>query len=165
MKEGDVWKINFKTKYRLYEWLVIPFGLSNAFSTFVRLMNEVLRPFIGKFVVVYFDNVLVYSHDETSHVELLSQVFQVLRLQKFYAKLEKCNLFSPQVVFLSYVVMGEGIQMDESKVKAIKSWLMPTSITKVRSFHGLAFFYHRFIKDLGSIMDPLIECIKKGSFE
>jgi len=116
----------------------MPFGLSNALSTFVRLMNEILRTFIGNFIVVYFEDILVYSCDEISHVEHLSQVFQQ---QKLYAKLEKCKLFTSHVVFLSYVVSGEGIHVDESKVEVIKSWPTPTSIMKVQSFHGLASFY------------------------
>jgi len=162
MKEGDERKTAFKTKYRLYEWPVMPCRQSNAPSSFMRLMNEVVRPFIGKFVLVYFDDILAYSHDETSHKDYISQVFQVLRHQKSYAKLEKCELFAPQVVFLGHVVSGEGIQVDESKVEAIKIQPTPSSLTEVRSFHGLAFFNRRFIKDFSSIIAPLTECVKKG---
>jgi len=164
MKEEDEWRIAFKTKYGLYEWLVMSFGLSNAPITFMRLMNEVLRPFIGKSIVVYFDDILVCSCDEASHMEHLYQVFHVLRQQNLYTKLKKCELFTHQVIFLGYVVFGEGIQVYESKVEAIKSWPTPTSIMEVQIFHRLASFYHMFIKDFSSIMAPLTEYMKKGSF-
>ena len=95
MKDGDQWKTAFKTAYGLYEWLVMSFGLSSTRNTFMRIMNEVLKPFIGKFIMAYFDDILVYSHDETFYVEHPSQVFQVLRQEKLCVKLEKCELFTP----------------------------------------------------------------------
>ena len=88
-----------------------------------------------------------------------------MRQQKLYAKLEKCELFHPQVIFLGYVVSTEGIQVNEPKVEAIKSWPTPTFIMKVQSFHRLKSFYHRFIKDFSSVIAPLTKCVKKGSFE
>jgi len=94
-------------------------------------MNEILRPFIRKFMVAYFDDILVYSKDEAIHAKHLPQVFQVLRQQSLYAKLEKCELFTSQVIFHGYVVYGEGIQVDESKIEAIKSWPVPTTITEL----------------------------------
>ena len=108
IKEGDEWKTTFKTKYRLCEWLVMSFGLSDVLCNFIRLMNEVLNH-LWEVVMVYFDDFLVYSRDEASYVEHLSQVFQVLRQQQLYAKLEKYELFTPEVVFLSYIVSNEGI--------------------------------------------------------
>ncbi|XP_057529848.1 uncharacterized protein LOC130808390 [Amaranthus tricolor] len=143
----------------------MPFGLTNAPSTFMRLMNEVLRPFLGKFVVVYLDDILIYSRDEDEHLEHLFQVFTVLRKQKLYGKLEKCDFMLYEVTFLGYIVSGDGVKVDPSKVEAIQSWPSPKTLTEVRSFHGLASFYRRFIRNFSTLMAPITECTKKGSFE
>uniref|UniRef100_A0A2N9I8K8 Reverse transcriptase n=1 Tax=Fagus sylvatica TaxID=28930 RepID=A0A2N9I8K8_FAGSY len=162
MKEGDEWKTAFKTKYGLYEWLVMPFGLTNAPSTFMRLMNHALRAFLGRFVVVYFDDILVYSKSLDQHIDHLHCVLAVLRKEKLYANLKKCSFCLDKVVFLGYVVSGKGIAVDEEKVKAIKEWPTPKSITEVRSFHGLAGFYRRFVKDFSTLAAPLTEIVKKS---
>ena len=163
--EGDEWKTAFKTKGGLYVWLVMPFGLSNAPSTFMRLMNQVLKHFIGKFVVVYFDDILVYSRSEEEHAHHLQQVLSVLSQEELYGNLEKCHFFTSQVVFLGYVVSAHGIHVDESKVQAIRDWPVPTSIQQVRSFHGLASFYRRFVRDFSTVVAPMTEVLKAKKFE
>uniref|UniRef100_A0A2N9FAG5 Reverse transcriptase n=1 Tax=Fagus sylvatica TaxID=28930 RepID=A0A2N9FAG5_FAGSY len=162
MKEGDEWKTAFKTKYGLYEWLVMPFGLTNAPSTFMRLMNHVLRAFIGRFVVVYFDDILIYSKNLEEHVMHLKSVLEILRKEKLFANLKKCTFCTDKLVFLGFVVSKRGIEVDEEKVKAIQEWPTPTTISQVRSFHGLASFYRRFVRDFSSLATPLTEVIKKN---
>jgi hypothetical protein len=162
MKLGDEWKTVFKTISGLYEWLVMPFGLTNAPSTFMRLMNEVLRAFIGRFVVVYFDDILIYSKSLDEHMDHLRAVFNALRDARLFANLEKCIFRMDRVSFLGHVVTPQGIEVDETKIEAIKSWPTPQSITQVRSFLGLAGFYCRFVKDFSTITVPLHELMKKG---
>src|SRR4051812_45396394 len=162
MKEGDEWKTAFKTKFGLYEWLVMPFGLTNAPSTFMRLMNHVLREFIGRFVVVYFDDILIYSSTESEHSAHIRQVLQVLRDAKLYANLEKCTFAKDKVIFLGFVVSKHGVEVDSSKIEAIQNWPTPMNVSQVRSFHGLAGFYRRFVKNFSTIAAPLNELTKKG---
>ena len=164
IREGDEWKTTFKTKGGLYEWLVMPFGLSNAPSTFMRLMNQVFRPFIGKFVVVYFDDILVFSKDEHEHQEHLTQVMVVFEKEKLFGNLKKCTFFTSEVTFLGYIVSESGIKVDESKIEAIWTWPVPKSIHDVRSFHGLASFYRRFIRNFSTILSPMTEVLKGSSF-
>jgi hypothetical protein len=162
MKLGDEWKTAFKTKFGLYEWLVMPFGLTNAPSTFMRLMNEVLRAFIGKFVVVYFDDILIYSKSHDLHFDHIRAVFNALRDARLFGNLEKCTFCTDRVAFLGYVVTPQGIEVDEAKIEAIQSWPTPTTVSQVRSFHGLAGFYRRFVRDFSTIAAPLNELTKKG---
>jgi len=150
IREGDEWKMAFTTKVGLYEWLVMPFGISNAPSTFMRMMNQVFKPFFGKFVVVYFDDILIYSKTKEEHYEHLKKVMEVLEQEKLYGNLKKCTFFALEVVFLGYIVSAKGIQVDPSEVEAIKSWPTP-SMHDVQNFHGLASFYKRFIRNFSSI--------------
>ncbi|KAK6150316.1 hypothetical protein DH2020_015248 [Rehmannia glutinosa] len=142
----------------------MPFGLSNAPSTFMRVMNQSLRSLIGTCVVVYFDDILVYSRTAEEHVDHLRAVLVILRSEKFYVAPRKCIFFTDRVLFLGYVISAAGISMDESKIAVIREWPTPTSITAVRSFHGLASFYRRFIPHFSSIMAPLTDCMRGTTF-
>ncbi|RDX92804.1 Retrovirus-related Pol polyprotein, partial [Mucuna pruriens] len=148
MREGDEWKIAFRTKFSLYEWLVMLFGLMNSLSTFIRLMNHVLRSLIGRYVIVYFDDILVYS------VCLDDHDLQLLKDDSLYVKLEKCTFYTQEVIF--YVSWA---QRGSKLIK--KNWPTPTSVSNVRSFHRLECFYRCFVKNFSTIASPLNEIIKK----
>jgi hypothetical protein len=164
MKQGDEWKATFKTKFCLYEWLVMPFGLTNAPSTFMCLMNKVLWPFIGLFVVVYFDDILIYSKSMEDHLEHLRVVFYALCVARLFGNMDKCTFCTQRVSFLGYVVTPQVIEVDSSKVEAIQSWPTPTTVTQIQSFLGIAGFYRRFVHDFSSIAAPLHKLTKKGVF-
>ena len=165
VRPGDGWKTAFKTKDGLYEWMVMPFGLSNAPSTFMRVMTQVLKPFMGKFLVVYFDDILIYSNSKKQHLDHLTQVCTTLKKESLYGNLKKCSFFTNKVVFLGFIVSSEGIFADPQKVQAIVDWPEPKNIHEIRNFHGLASFYRRFIKGFSTIMSPITDCcMKQGEF-
>jgi len=161
IKEGDEWKTAFKTKFGLYEWLVMPFGLTNAPSTFKRLMNHVLRECIGKFVVVYFDDILIYNKSLHEHIDHLRSVLTILRVNSLFANKEKCTFCVDSVIFLGFVVNKNGVHVDPTKIKAIQEWPTPKNVGEVRSFHGLASFYRRFVPNFSTLASPLNELVKK----
>lgn len=162
MRSGDEWKTAFKTPNGLYEWLVMPFALSNAPSTF---MTEVLKSFLGLFVVVYFDDILIYSKSEKEHLVHLRQVMRAVRKEKLFIHLKQCSFLCKKVVFFGFVISAKGLQADPEKVQAVKEWPIPQSMGEIRSFHGLASFYRRLIQNFSSIMSPITECLKRTTFE
>ena len=123
----------------------------------MRLMNHVLRSFIGKFVVVYFDDILIYSRSLDDHLSHLRQVVSTLCSTQLYANMKKCDFYSNEVMFLGFVVSEHGLRVDEAKIRAIQEWPTPRSIGDVRSFHGLASFYRQFVWDFNTIVGPLTE--------
>ena len=133
----------------------MPFGLTNAPSTFMRLMKEVFKCFLGRFVVVYIGDIFVYSKIREEHGSHLKQVFETLTAQRLYGKMEKCSFFVDEVKFLGYVVSKGGVSVDQAKIDAIKTWSSPKTISDVQSFHGLASFYRRFIREFSTMMTVL----------
>ncbi|KAL4383820.1 hypothetical protein GQ457_15G019280 [Hibiscus cannabinus] len=144
VREQDVLKTTFRTRYGHYEFLVMPFGLTNAPAAFIDLMNRVFHEYLDQFVVVFIDDILVYSRTEEDHDKHLRLVLQTLLENQLYAKLSKCEFWIREVVFLGHVVSSEGIRVDPKKVEAIVNWKQPTSVTEIRSFLGLAGYYRRF---------------------
>ena len=137
------------------------FSMTNAPSTFMRLMHHVLRPFIGKFVVVYFDDILIYNLPLEDHKEHVRQVLETLRKEKLYANSAKCVFAIDHIDFLGFVISSKGVHVDKERVAAIRHWPTPTNVSEVRSFHGLASFYRRFVKDFSTIGAPLNAIVKK----
>ena len=151
-------------KNGFYEWMVMPFGLSNASSTFMRLMTQVPRSFIRVFVVIYFDDILIHSRTKKDHLDHLRRVCQVLRVESQYVNPKKCAFMTYHVIFLDFVVTLDGVSTDPEKIKVIIEWSVPKSVYDVRSFHRLATFYCRFIKEFSTIVAPIINCIRKRDF-
>ena len=142
----------------------MPFGLSNAPSTFMRVMTQVLRPYMEKILVVYFDDILIFSKDKESHGEHLRLVCSTLLQEQLYANPKKCTFFIESITFLGFIVSSQGVSANPDKGKAILEWHEPWTLREVRSFHGLVTFYRRFIQGFGTIIAPMTDCIRKGDF-
>jgi hypothetical protein len=161
MREGDEWKTTFKTNEGLYEWLVMPFGQTNALSTFMRLMNEILKDCIGKFMVIYLDDILIFSKTKEEHLRHLTLVMKRLQQEKLSINLKKSSFMNTELIYLGFVISSNELKMDPEKVKVIREWSSPRSMFEVRSFHGLASFYRNFIRDFSGICAPMMDTVKK----
>jgi hypothetical protein len=161
MREGDEWKTAFKTNEGLYEWLVMPFGLKNAPSTFMRLMNEVLREFIEKFVIVYLDDILIYSKLVAEHLKHLNIVMKKLQQEKLLINMRKSSFMKIELIYLGFVISANELKMDLDKVEVIKNWPSSRNVFEVRSFHGLASFYRKFIRNFSGISAAMMDTVKK----
>lgn len=143
----------------------MPFGKSNSYNTFIRFMNQVLRPFISRFIAVYFDNILISSPSSESHLKHLQAVFDTLRNDQLYINYKKCKFFTNTIIFLGFIVFNNGVHVVQSKISEIIEWSTLISIYNVRSFHMLAYFYRRFIQNFSSLFAPIIECLKRHTFQ
>jgi hypothetical protein len=161
IKPCDIPKTAFSTRYGLYEYLVMSFGLTNAPAYFMYLMSSVFMPELDKFVVVFIDDILIYSKTKEDHTNHICIVLQRLRDHRLYAKFSKCEFWLSSVKFLGHTISSEGISVDPTKVQEVMNWKPPTSVHQIRSFLGLAGYYRRFIPDFSKIAKPMTELLKK----
>ena len=153
--EDDVFKTGFRTRYGHYEFLVLPFGLTNAPATFQQMMNDVFRPYLGKFVIVFLDDILVYSRTLEEHAMHLRVVLDILRKEVLFAKESKCDFFRHELTYLGHVITSNGVHIDYEKIKKVCEWPILMNITQVKSFLGFVNFFQTFIWNYTKIAVPL----------
>ena len=159
--ENDVSKTAFRTRYGHYEFLVMPFGLTNAPAAFMDLMNRVFSPYLDKFVIVFIDDILVYSGSLEEHAEHLRTVLQILRERQLYAKFSKCQFWLGRVAFLGHVISVEGVSVDLKKIEAVVNWNPPKNVSEVKTFLCLAGYYRKFVEGFSKIAAPLTKLTRK----
>ncbi|GJV51178.1 putative nucleotidyltransferase, ribonuclease H [Tanacetum coccineum] len=162
VREEDIPKTAFRTRYGHYEFQVMPFGLTNAPAVFMDLMNRVCKPYLDKFVIVFIDDILIYSRNKEEHANHLRIILELLRKEKLYAKFSKCDFWIHIVQFLGHLIDNQGLHVDPAKIEAVKNWTSLTTPTEVRQFLGLAGYYRRFIKGFSKIAKPLTKLTQKN---
>lgn len=163
VKESDISKSAFNTRYGHYEFTVMSFGLTNAPATFNRLMQDIFRPYLDDFVLVFFDDILVYSKSEEDHDLHVRKFMELLHENKLYAKKSKCTFYTSHIEYLGFIVSEEGISVDPAKVRDIIEWPEPRNVSEVRGFLSITGWYRIFIKDYALIASPLTGLLKKGT--
>jgi hypothetical protein len=163
VKEGDIPKTAFRTRYGHYEFMVMSFGLTNDPAVFMNTMNRVFHNYLDQFVVVFIDDILIYSKGQEDQRVHLRKVLERLRREQLFTKLEKCEFWLDSVSFLGHIISREGVSVDLEKVKAVVDWTKPTSVHEVRSFLRLAGYYRRFIERFSKLSGPLTVLIRKNS--
>jgi hypothetical protein len=162
IKHEDINKTVFRTRYGHYEFTVVPFGLSNSPVVFMSLMNGVFRDYLNKFVIIFLDDIMVYSRTKEEHKQHLRMVLQVLRENQLYAKLSKCLFYQERIHYLGHIISKDGIAVDPKKIEAIRECSTPRNVTEVRSFMVLAGYYRRFITRFSKIAHPITSLQRKG---
>ena len=161
MKEGDEEKTAFLTRYDLFEYLMMPFGLCNAFSTFQTFINEVLREYLNDFCSAYLDDILIYNNNKKEHVEHIKKVLEKLKQAGLYLDINKCQFHVKEVKYLRLIITTKGLKMDSKKIKIIVNWKTPRCVKDVQAFLGFVNFYRRFIHRYSRIAAPLSNLTKK----
>ena len=161
VNDVDVPKTTFRTRYGHYKFLVMKFGLTNALTAIMDLMNRVFHPYLDQFVVEFIDDILVYYKDAQEHGQYLEIVLQNLREKQLFAKLSKCAFWLKEVSFLGHIMSAKGIRVDPTKIEAIISWKPPRNVIEVRSFLGLSRYYQRFVKEFSIIASTLTKLLRK----
>ena len=161
---ADIEKTAFRTHHGHFEFLVMPFRLTNVPATFQILMNAILQPFLHKFVLVFFDDILIYSRTWADHLRHIRAVLSELQRQQLFLKRAKCAFASTSVAYLGHVISEAGVAMDPAKVQAILDWPVPRSAQAVRGFLGLAGYYRKFVHNYGTVAAPLTALLKKEGF-
>jgi hypothetical protein len=164
VKAEDIPKTIFRTHEEYYEFLVMPFGLTNAPSTFQSFMNEIFGPYLRKFILVFFDDILVYSTNINDHLSHLKITLEVLRDHQLFAKKSKCRFGCSEIDYLGHLISAKRVKADGKKLSVVVEWSKPKSLKALKGFLGLTGYYRKFIKSYGSIAAPLTDLLKKNAF-